>query len=1348
MWKSIYVPVDNSDHSYVAGKIACLLAQKSGAKVVGSHVYAAKMHDVRFRQMESGLPPEFQDELELERQRDIHDSLITKGLEIITDSYLTLVRMEAAYANVPFEGKSLEGRNWQVLLNDIHESEYDLTCIGALGMAAVKDSVIGSVTERVVRRARRDVLVVKDRVSIPGQIPGEETVGGNGAAEHPKNGSNGSNGVHEKIEYDEKGNPKPIFMANGVELRPAIWEMPPGDIVVAIDGSKYCLGGLKTALWIGQALGKKVHAVSAFDPFFHYAMFHSIAKVLSDEAGKVFRFKEQEKLHEEIIDTGLAKIYQANLDIAKKVAKDDGFEIETTLLAGKPFEKVSEFVRKTKPFLLVVGRIGVHSADDMDIGGNSENLIRGASCNVLVSSRTFTPPDEVVAAETIAWSDDAKKRMMKVPVFARGMAMSAILRFAMEKGYTVITDTVVDKAVGNLLPKGAMAAMKAVGEKIREKEATGQRYNVGEEGGMGKVLSDAMSEVGVNVPVGHSLMGNGNGSNGNGSNGNGHAPEVAVIGNGDTRTRWICKICGYVAKGDKPIRCVVCNVDGDDFLMLPASVSPEVVESQGGVDEHEAYDGVVVKWTSDARKLVNALESSFDRNRSRARIEKTARVRGIQMITKEFAEDVMKESAYSDSVTTSVKAELRAQGEVPSGGYQMPTSSPVATGNGHHGDGMHPGQEATMAAEALQKQRPVEKKDGGDSMEVKLGGLVSQGPSEFTWTADAETRINRVPAGFMRDLTKKHIETIAKKKGVQTVDLALVEEGISGGKEMMATVMSGGKIELPGVSPDRPRPVAANLSGSAADAVHRAGGDIKAAAAAATLPDPPAQTPPKPPAARKTRKFYVCVVCGYVSEGAIPDVCPVCGAGKSKFALQREEVVSEESVPATAPKAAAGSNGHGAPASANAPPLRWSPEAQARVDKVPFSFMKEKVVERIERMARERGKAVIDEDLAEEGLDEGRKNMERALGGSVNFSMFGVKAYEKKPEPAAAEVSVATPVPAAPAEVHPPPSGEGQGEGTRLASVVIGRVWTPSAEVALKALPVSEIRGLAKTGVESLAPAMASGQVDALAFKTAVAAVKGADTAQAGPSPRSWNPEAEAKLDELPYFLLLHFAKVGVERRAANAGRPVSGFVASADVSTSFSTSATPVTDATHLQCPMCGYTLTTAAPDRCPSCHAIERFFVLTPEQKTILTPSSTELLTWTPEAEERMKGVPEGFMRDLTRCRVEKWARRHGYFEITADVVNEKYQSWDAGSKDYKQELTWTEEAQARMSRIPGFVQRTVIKELETEATRRGLTVVDGKLIDEMRAHWEQALNFKMPKPVMEHAKPGTLPQWMGLA
>src|SRR5437588_12503440 len=154
MYKTIYVPVDNSDHSNTAVDIGVHFAKAFGSKIVGSHVYAAKMHDKRFKQMEAGLPEEYHDENELERQRQIHDSLITRGLQIITDSYLDIVDKKAAEANIPVERRSLEGRNFKVLVEDINTNAYDLVIMWALGVGAVKDRVIGGGTERVGRRVR------------------------------------------------------------------------------------------------------------------------------------------------------------------------------------------------------------------------------------------------------------------------------------------------------------------------------------------------------------------------------------------------------------------------------------------------------------------------------------------------------------------------------------------------------------------------------------------------------------------------------------------------------------------------------------------------------------------------------------------------------------------------------------------------------------------------------------------------------------------------------------------------------------------------------------------------------------------------------------------------------------------------------------------------------------------------------------------------------------------------------------------------------------------------------------------------------------------------------------------
>ena len=35
--------------------------------------------------------------------------------------------------------------------------------------------------------------------------------------------------------------------------------------------------------------------------------------------------------------------------------------------------------------------------------------------------------------------------------------------------------------------------------------------------------------------------------------------------------------------------------------------------------------------------------------------------------------------------------------------------------------------------------------------------------------------------------------------------------------------------------------------------------------------------------AEKETEYYVCQVCGYVSDGVLPDECPICGAPREKF---------------------------------------------------------------------------------------------------------------------------------------------------------------------------------------------------------------------------------------------------------------------------------------------------------------------------------------------------------------------------------------------------------------------------------------------------------------------------------
>ena len=63
--------------------------------------------------------------------------------------------------------------------------------------------------------------------------------------------------------------------------------------------------------------------------------------------------------------------------------------------------------------------------------------------------------------------------------------------------------------------------------------------------------------------------------------------------------------------------------------------------------------------------------------------------------------------------------------------------------------------------------------------------------SAFTWTEDAVARLNRVPAGFMRDMTREAIEKVACEKQVGFIDLAICEEGIGHAQNTMNEVIAG-----------------------------------------------------------------------------------------------------------------------------------------------------------------------------------------------------------------------------------------------------------------------------------------------------------------------------------------------------------------------------------------------------------------------------------------------------------------------------------------------------------------------------------------------------------------------------
>ena len=402
MYRSIMVAVDNSEWSEHATNTAIALAKATGATLTGNHVYAAALHSRRFQQVEPGLPERYQAEEVLQRQRDIHVDLIARGLAVISDSYLDIFEQRCLQAGVRAQRKATEGRNYEQLVRDAKDSGYDLVVIGAHGLGRVKRSILGSVCERVARLVACDVLVVHD-----GR------------------------------------------------------DFASGPLMVAIDGSAYSFAALRAAFFLGRLSHQPLYAVAAYDPFFHGVAFKSIAGVLSAERARLFRFEAQQRLHDEIIDSGLMQVYRSHLLLAKEMAHREGLSLDIQVLEGKPFDAVSAEVERVQPALLLVGRHGIHRGEGVTMGSTAENLVRVAGCNVLVVNRDVPEADtqadtqdgtekdveEAMTAKTeVRWSDEARARLERVPPFARPMARKSIENYARERGYTEITLPVYEEA--------------------------------------------------------------------------------------------------------------------------------------------------------------------------------------------------------------------------------------------------------------------------------------------------------------------------------------------------------------------------------------------------------------------------------------------------------------------------------------------------------------------------------------------------------------------------------------------------------------------------------------------------------------------------------------------------------------------------------------------------------------------------------------------------------------------------------------------------------------------------------------------------------------------------------------
>lgn len=393
LYKNILISVDNSEHSRSAEAIGVTLGKSLQAKITGLHVYSGMFHQFRFKILEEHLPDKYQKDDVLAYQQKIHSVLIERGLELISLEYMKNLRDACQHFNLEFKEKLIDGKNSDAMIEQANS--HDLIVMGALGMGAVSGvSILGSNTRRVIHFAKKDILIVKKKCDLK-------------------------------------------------------------TILVGIDGSPSSNQTVEHAALLANSLGANLHIFSCYDPDLHRVVFKSLSDVLSEEAGKVFKFKQQEQLHNQVIDASLEHLYYQYLENARKIATQYTPCIKTELLKGKPYHILSEKAKSLHADLILVGRFGMHQGKKESIGSNAERLVEIAPTNVLITSNWKTNTQISISSEPrreqklqgkLIWSEDAKKHLDDIPRFARPMAILAIERYAREHGITLITLDVMRNA--------------------------------------------------------------------------------------------------------------------------------------------------------------------------------------------------------------------------------------------------------------------------------------------------------------------------------------------------------------------------------------------------------------------------------------------------------------------------------------------------------------------------------------------------------------------------------------------------------------------------------------------------------------------------------------------------------------------------------------------------------------------------------------------------------------------------------------------------------------------------------------------------------------------------------------
>jgi nucleotide-binding universal stress UspA family protein len=145
-----------------------------------------------------------------------------------------------------------------------------------------------------------------------------------------------------------------------------------GSIVVGTDGSDTASEAVKQATELANAVGAKIHLVSAFEPIGNQRLREEQQQVPEDMSWMVNQREDVD----------------ATLREAAEQIKEAGVEVETYARQGDPADAILDVAEEKNADLIVVGNKGMSGAKRFLLGSVPNKVSHHAPCSVMIIRTT------------------------------------------------------------------------------------------------------------------------------------------------------------------------------------------------------------------------------------------------------------------------------------------------------------------------------------------------------------------------------------------------------------------------------------------------------------------------------------------------------------------------------------------------------------------------------------------------------------------------------------------------------------------------------------------------------------------------------------------------------------------------------------------------------------------------------------------------------------------------------------------------------------------------------------------------------------------------------------------------